>query len=49
MATGRQYLESIIQSCSVLQNMDDTALESIKDGLERLDGELDSAIDYVEN
>lgn len=47
MATGREYLQSIIQSCAALQDEEDELLESISDGLKRVDDELDEALEYL--
>lgn len=46
MATGREYLQSIMESCAALQDQDDAILDSISDGLKRVDDELDEALEY---
>ena len=47
MATGRDYLQSIISQCAQLQNQSDAVLDSISDGLKRVDDDLQTALEYV--
>lgn len=47
MATGRDYLQSIISQCAQLQNQTDAVLDSISDGLARVDSDLNDALEYI--
>lgn len=48
MATGREYLASIIRHCAALQDATDAELEEFSTTLKMVDDELDSVIDYIE-
>jgi hypothetical protein len=48
MATGREYLQSILASVAKLQNMSDEALDSVSDGLARMDDEFTECLLYLE-
>lgn len=47
MTTGRDYLSSIISSIALLQNISDARLDKIKDGLSRVDSDLEDAVAYI--
>jgi hypothetical protein len=47
MASGRDYLQSIMTSLGQLQNLPDAKLDNIIDGLRRVDFDLQDAVEYV--
>lgn len=47
MATGREHLQSIMSALGDLQNMTDEQLDSVADGLKRVDDDLREGIDYL--
>lgn len=47
MATSRELLEYIMGAVAAMIDAPDEALDSVKDGLKRVDDELDEGLEYL--